>query len=189
MNKIHGKLKKKIGVVSVPIQFESTLLEIRNYKILKVPVAASQKLSSRGIVMVKGTINNTNFKAPLEPDGKGSHWIEVTPELCEKIGATIGETVSVSIEQTNEWIEPKVPEELINAMTKADVLDQWNSITTKAKWEWLRWIRSTKNTKTRQKRIEVTCSKLQKGARNPCCFDATRCTVTEVSKSGVLLDS
>ena len=69
---------------------------------------------------------------------------------------------------------------------RAGNIDQWNSLTTKARWEWLRWIRSTKNLDTRQKRINVACDKLQKGDKRPCCFDASRCTIPEVSKSGVL---
>ena len=54
------------------IKFESKLLNIGPLKIIKVPLKLSKRLSSRGIVMVKGTINNVDFKTPLEPDGKGS---------------------------------------------------------------------------------------------------------------------
>lgn len=46
-------------------------------------------------------------------------------------------------------------------------MDQWNLITTKARWDWLRWIRATANSETRKKRIDVACSKLQKGDTNP----------------------
>lgn len=168
---------------------ESKLLKIGPLKIIKVPTSISEQFSSRGIVMVKGTINDVEFETVLEPDGKGGHWIEINPLLSEKIRVDINETVSLNVEQADEWIEPEVPEDIIHAITKTDVLDQWHSITTKSRWEWIRWIRSTKNANTRNKRIDVACSKLQKGDKNPCCFDASRCTVTEVSKTGVLLDS
>ncbi|UJF16593.1 YdeI/OmpD-associated family protein [Jeotgalibaca sp. MA1X17-3] len=168
--------------------FDSKLLKIESFLLIKVPLDISKELSSRGLVMVKGTINDVDFKKTLEPDGKGSHWLEVDPLLYEKIGVEIGETISLRIEQTNEWIEPKVPEDMIHAIAQADVEDQWRSITVRSRWEWIRWVRSTKNINTRNKRIEVACSKLQKGDKNPCCFDASRCTVTEVSKSGVLVD-
>lgn len=171
------------------IRFEAKLFKIGPLKVIKIPLSSSEKLSSRGMVMVKGTINNIDFKVPLEPDGKGSHWIEISPLLSKEIGVDIGEKLSLSMEQTDEWIEPNIPEDIMNAVTKANVLSQWNSITTRSRWEWIRWIRSTKSAETRNKRIGVACLKLQKGDKSPCCFDASRCTVTEVSKSGVLLDS
>lgn len=171
------------------IKFESKLLKIGPLKIIKVPLKLSKRLSSRGIVMVKGTINNVDFKTPLEPDGKGSHWIEISPLLSKEIAVDIGENISLSIEQTDEWVEPEIPEDIIKAITEANLLNQWNSIKTKSRWEWIRWIRSTKSIETRNKRIGVACSKLKKGDKNPCCFNLSSCTVTEVSKSGVLLDS
>ena len=171
------------------ITFEAKRLKIGPLEIIKVPVSSSKQLSSRGMVMIKGTINDVDFKTPLEPDGKGSHWIEVNPLLNKKIGGAIGEMASVAMEQTDEWVEPDIPEDIFDAMTHEEVLEQWNSITPRSRWEWIRWIRSTKSEKTRNKRIGVACSKLQEGDKNPCCFNASLCTVTDVSKSGVLLDS
>lgn len=168
--------------------FKSKLSKIGRKTIIKIPLTSSEKLPSRGMVMVKGTINNAVFEAALEPDGKGSHWLEVSPLLSEKLGVAIGDTLSLNIEAMDEWIQPDIPEDLMDAIIKAEVLAQWNSTTTKAKWDWIRWIRSTKNPETRKKRIDVTCSKLQNGDKRPCCFDRTRCTITDVSKSGVLLD-
>ena len=169
------------------IIFESKLSKIGNLLVIRIPLDSSKKLPSRGMVMVRGTINNLNFKAPLEPDGKGSHWIEVSTLLSEEAGVAINETVFLNIEPIKEWIEPEIPEDIMNEIINSDVLNQWNSINAKSRWEWLRWIRSTLNPDTRNKRINVMCSKLENGDKKPCCFDTTRCTVTDVSKSGVLL--
>lgn len=168
--------------------FEAVLSEIQSRKVIKIPLDSSEKLPSRGMVMVQGTLNGTAFTAPLEPDGRGSHWFEVNNTLSEKAGISIGQEISLDMEAVNEWTEPELPEDIMNAITKAGLTERWSSLTTKARWEWLRWIRSTNNPATRQKRIDEACSKLQKGDRRPCCFDATRCTVPELSKSGVLLD-
>lgn len=170
------------------IFFEATILQIESWKVIKIPLSSSEKLPSRGMVMIQGTMNNTAFKAPLEPDGKGSHWFEVNDKLSEEVGVTVGQTVSLNIEPVNEWIEPEIPEDIMDAIIKADLIKQWDSITTKARWDWLRWIRSTKNVTTRKKRIDVACSKLKKGDKRPCCFDGTRCTISDISKSGVLFD-
>ncbi len=169
------------------ISFEALLSQIESRNIIKIPMASSEQLPSRGMVMIKGTMKDVAFTAPLEPDGKGSHWFEVSDELCKAAEILIGQTVSLIIESTNEWLEPELPKDIMDAVIKAGLIRQWNAITIKARWEWLRWIRSTKNPVTRQKRIDVACSKLQKGDKRPCCFDSTRCTITDVSKSGVLL--
>jgi hypothetical protein len=172
----------------MPIIFEAVLSKIKSRKVIKLPLSASEKLPSRGMVMIEGTINDITFIAPLEPDGKGSHWFEVNDILCEKIGATIDQNVFLNIEPLTEWIEPDIPEDIMDSIQNAGLINHWNVLTTKARWEWLRWIRSTNNPATRQKRIGVACSKLQKGEKRPCCFDGTRCTLTDVSKSGVLSD-
>ncbi len=170
------------------IIFEAMVSEIEDRKIIKIPVNTSIHLPSRGMVMIQGTINGISFQAPLEPDGKESHWFELSDSLNRELNATTGQTLSFDIEPINEWPEPEIPEDIMEAIHKEGLTNLWNTLTVKARWEWLRWIRSTKSQATRQKRIEVACSKLQNGDKRPCCFDSTRCTVTEVSKSGVLYD-
>lgn len=170
------------------IVFEALLIEIGSRKVIKIPLKVSTELPSRGMVMIQGKINDVDFLAPLEPDGKGSHWFEVVDSLREKAGIIVGHTVYLEIEPISEWIEPEIPEDILDAFVKSNVLNQWNTVTSKAKWEWIRWIRSTNNPVTRQKRKEVACSKLQKGDKRPCCFDGTRCTIQDISKSGVLIE-
>lgn len=154
-----------------------------------LPIELSKELPSRGMVMVEGTINNIPLKVALEPDGKGSHWFEVSDKLIEDAKLELGKNIEMKIKPMKTWFEPEVPEDLIYEIEKANLMDQWQSISTKARWDWIRWIRSTANLETRKKRINVACSKLEKGDRNPCCFDRTRCTIPELSKSGILLES
>lgn len=168
--------------------FESTLELIESYHIIRVPIAVSENLPSRGMVMIKGSINSKAFITPLEPDGKSSHWFELDEIFLKDLNITVGSLVSLSIEALDDWSVPNMPEDFMNAILENGVTSQWHGITPKAKWDWLRFIRSTKNPSTRQRRIEVACSKLQKGDTRPCCFDRTRCTIMDVSKSGILLD-
>jgi len=170
------------------ILFKAILTKVESLKVIKLPLSLSLELPSRGMVMVQGTMNDVSFQVPLEPDGKGSHWFEVSDPLSEDVGVTVGQTVSLSIEPLDEWKEPEIPDDLMDAIINAGLINLWNAITTKAKWDWLRWVRSTTNSTTRKKRINVACSKLQKGDKTPCCFDRTRCTIPAVSKSGVFLD-
>lgn len=170
------------------IFFEAIPSIIESRKIVRIPLNISKELPSRGMVMIQGTINGISFTSPLEPDGKGGHWFDVSDILSKDIKMEANQTLTLNIELLKDWIEPNIPEDIMDAIIKADLIVKWNSITTKARWDWLRWIRSTNNPKTRKKRILVACSKLQNGDKNPCCFDRTRCTIPEVSKSGVLID-
>lgn len=159
-----------------------------DWPLVLLPADISQQLPSRGMVMIEGTLNKQPFTAPLEPDGKGSHWFRLTPELMESTKGNAGETLELSIQPMDQWTEPSVPHDLEKELVTNGLIGVWNSLTVKARWEWIRWIRFTKNPATRAKRIGILRSKLEKGDRRPCCFDSTRCTVTEVSKSGKLMD-
>jgi hypothetical protein len=171
------------------IRFETTLCTIGTWTILKLPKEASAKLPSRGQVMVKGTINGFHFQTALEPDGNWSHWLNVDKKMQKDANVRAGDTVSLEIEATKDWPEPDIPADLQAALdTDPKVQPLWARITPMARWEWIRWINSTKQTETRKRRIEVSCSKLLAGERRPCCFNRNMCCVPEISKNGVLLE-
>jgi hypothetical protein len=172
-----------------PIHFEAELFKIGSWTLLVLPKNESAKLPSRGMVMVKGTINGFQFQSPLEPDGRGSHWFKVKEKILKAAKANVGDTVTLIIEPIKEWPEPTVPEDLKKALAGAPQANMlWKDITPMARWDWIRWIRSTKNPETRKKRIEVTLSKFKAGKRRPCCFNRTMCTIPDVSNNGVLLE-
>jgi hypothetical protein len=171
------------------IRFETTPFRIGDWIILRLPKNEDEKLPSRGMTLVEGTINGFRSKIVLEPDGKGSHWFRVDSGLCSAASVDVGSMVTMAVEPSKEWPEPEVPADLKRALAvdpKANAL--WTMITPMARWDWLRWIRSTNNLVTRQRRIEVALSKLKGGERRPCCFNRNLCTEPEVSKNGVLIE-
>lgn len=171
------------------INFKAQLSKIGSLTLLILPKSASAKLPSRGMAMVEGTINGFPFQSELEPDGKGSHWFKVDQTLSKAAKAVAGDTVTLAIEPSKEWPEPKVPADIKNAVTadsKAHAM--WLDITPMARWDWIRWIGSSKYEETRKKHIEVALSKLRSGMRRPCCFNRSMCTDPSVSKNGVLLE-
>lgn len=173
-----------------PISFESKITKVGNFLIIKLPKSESSKLPSRGMVMVKGTINGFPFQSPLEPDGKGSHWLKIENEMLNKSKLDIGDSVTLEIEPTKDWPEPEIPDDLQKALNDSPTAHKtWIEITPMARWDWIRWINSTKNPETRKIRIEKTFSKFKSGIRRPCCFNRTMCTFPEISHNGVLLDS
>ena len=171
------------------VRFEAKLPNIGSWTLLRVPKSASAKLPSRGMTMVEGTINGFRFQSALEPDGKGSHWFRVDKTLLEAAGADAGDTVALAIEPTKEWPEPRVPADLKKALAAASQAHAlWVDITPNARWDWIRWIGSTKQPETRRRRIEVACSKLEAGERRPCCFNRNLCSEPYVSSNGMLLE-
>ncbi|MBS3141759.1 DUF1905 domain-containing protein [Candidatus Woesearchaeota archaeon] len=163
------------------ITFNAKPHKIGTWTILQLPKSASAKLPTRGMIMVEGTMNGIRFTAPLEPDGKGGHWL--------KVNTTMRDTVTVKITPIKEWPEPKVPLDLKKALaTTPHAHTVWKDITPSARWDWIRWIRSTKQQETRKRRIEVAISKLKGGDRRPCCFNRNMCTEPDVSNNGKLIE-
>jgi hypothetical protein len=171
------------------ISFKTKLFTIKGWTILRFPEKESAKLPSRGQVMVEGTINGHPIQTPLEPDGKWSHWFRVDDSLLKTMGAQSGDNVELSIYTSKVWPEPDVPTDIREALdADPKTLVLFNRVTPMARWEWIRWIRSTNSTETRAKRIRVAFSKLNAGERRPCCWNRNLSTEPSVSKNGVLLD-
>jgi len=171
------------------IRFQAKLTAIGSQTILRLPEAASSKLPSRGMSMVEGTFNGHAFQAPLEPDGIGSHWFRVSNSMLRTAKAKVGDSVSVALEPTALWPEPIVPADLATALASDPPARRlWLDITPLARWDWIRWISSTRNRDTRTIRIEKTLSKLRSGKRAACCFNRSQCTDPSMSRNGVLLE-
>ena len=148
--------------------------------LLALPRDVSEKLPTRGMALVAGTINGAPFRAVLEPDGQGSHWFRVSDALRAAANAGAGETVTLAIAPATDWPEPNVPQDLQRALVarrEAEAL--WEDITPLARWDWIRWIGATRTPQTRQRRVDVAIDKLCSGKRRPCCFDRNQCTLTD----------
>lgn len=154
--------------------------------ILHLPIEISEGFPSRGLHMAEGNLLGKPFVFPLEPDGRGSHFIELSKEQRDEIQKNSLEEVDLDLELLQHWPDPPLSKELKEQLVKDQLEETWSSLTVKAKWEWIRWIRSTKNEKTKEKRIQVTSSKLQAGQRRPCCFNTATCTLPEISRGGLL---
>lgn len=158
-------------------QFKAKLLSPAKYDgdapwtFVILPKSASDKLPRRGRTTVEGTLNSHNFQATLEPDGKLSHWLKVESKLLEAAGISIGDTVELEIESVQEP-EPEVPPDFDEALASAPKAKAvWEDTTTIARVDWIHWITSAKQAKTRVKRIHDACDMLASGKRRVCCFD------------------
>ena len=172
------------------VRFDATLCVVGGWTILRLPEEASGQLPSRGQVAVQGTIDGREFRAVLEPDGCGGHWVRIDRELQRTAGVEAGDVVTLDIEPTRDWPEPTIPQDFETALTAAPqkIRKLWKDITPMARWEWVRWINATRNPDTRRRRVEVSISKMSSGKRRPCCFNLAACTDPDLSRNGRLLE-
>lgn len=139
---------------------------------LVLPKSASDKLPRRGRASVNGSINGYPFQATLDPDGQLSHWLKVSKALREAAGATIGDIVTVQITPAEQEPEPTLPADLQQALAASPAAKaSWEDTTTIARLDWVHWIESAKQAKTRQVRVENACDMLASGKKRVCCFD------------------
>lgn len=171
--------------VRVTITFEGHVQRIEDRLIVRLPAEASAELPSRGQVAVDGELDGQAYATVLEPDGRKGHWISL-----QDAGLEEGTIVRFELTPTKAWPEPQLPEDLAGALDDASDLDEtWDGLTPMARWEWVRWVNATRNPTTRERRVEVSISKLRDGKRRPCCFDLSSCTDPELSRSGKLMDA
>lgn len=163
--------------VTAKITFKARLLRPASPKgaswsFLVLPVRASEKLPTRSMTSVEGTLEGEPFQATLEPDGLGSHWLKVGKALRQRAGAAVGDTVSLEIAPVVEEPEPRVPADLRKALAASPVAKaQWSDLTPVARRDWIHWVTSGKKAETRERRIATACDMLASGKRRACCFD------------------
>ena len=167
----------KLPKNQVTIRFRAKLFrpretqKIGSWALLTLPKNASAKLPSRSMMMVEGTINSFPFRAALEPNGKGGHWLKVNKALRDAAGADTGDTVAVEITRVGEEPEIRMPMELRKVLRVApQVQASWADITPMARQNWILWITTAKQPETRTRRIENACDMLRSGKRRVCCF-------------------
>jgi hypothetical protein len=174
-----------------PIRFDARLDLVDKSTIVRLPRKASKELPSRGQVAVRGSINGHAFQTVVEPDGSYGHWIKLDRKLQKAAAVGAGDSATLEVEPLKEWPEPDIPQDLQSALAAApqEIQEMWEDITPMARWEWVRWVNATANPDTRQRRVEVTISKMQNGKRRPCCFNLAACTDPTLSKNGKLIES
>lgn len=175
-------------VTRMSITFRSQVHQIGDRLIVPLPDEASGALPSRGQVAVDADVEGHAFSTVLEPDGRKGHWISVDAQLEKALTLADGVELSGRLTPTKSWPEPDLPDDLATALEDdPDLAGTWPDLTPMARWEWVRWVTATKSPGTRERRVEVSISKLRDGKRRPCCFDLASCTDPELSKSGKLI--
>lgn len=164
--------------IDVKSRFEARLLRPAkpgsdtSWAFVVLPREVSEKLPRRGRTTVEGTINGHSFQVTLEPDGQLSHWFAVDKALLDAASAIIGDVVTLELAPVKKEPEPDIPADFQEALAAApEAREVWQSTTTLARVDWIHWMTSAKQLKTRAKRIRDACDMLASGKKQVCCFD------------------
>ncbi|MBB4842012.1 hypothetical protein HNP55_000507 [Paucibacter oligotrophus] len=145
-----------------------------SWAFLVLPKAASDILPRRGRTSVDGRLNGHSFQATLEPDGQLSHWLKVSQALRELAQVEPGAVVTVQIAPADPEPEPQLPADLREALAACPAAQAaWEGTTTLARLDWIHWLESAKQAKTRSSRVAGALDMLSAGKKRVCCFDAS----------------
>ncbi|MCC2605259.1 YdeI/OmpD-associated family protein [Planctobacterium marinum] len=137
-----------------------------------VPKAVSDCLPRRGRTTADVSVAGYAFQVTLEPDGNLSHWLKLSSKDLVSGNLLMGEEYVFELSPATEEPEPSVPKDLADSIqSSAEALETWQSTTTIARVDWIHWVESARQAKTRAKRISDARSMLSEGKRRVCCFD------------------
>jgi uncharacterized protein YdeI (YjbR/CyaY-like superfamily) len=135
-----------------PISFSTELVKQRNAVRLCVPAELAPALGTARLLPARLTINGHAVQATLHKMD-GSYMTAVNKKVQEQIGATAGDTVTVTIEpDTTEHII-ELPDDLASAINAASAMEAFDRLTPFRKRELLTAITSAKKPETRARRI------------------------------------
>ncbi|WP_339618078.1 YdeI/OmpD-associated family protein [uncultured Gilvimarinus sp.] len=163
---------KKISQFSALLHRPKKMGEHGLWGFIILPHEVSDTLPRRGRTTVEGQINRQPFTVLLEPDGQKSHWLRIDEKLMQVSGVNFGDLVELTLAPVAVEPEPSVPQDVQQALDALpEALAVWNATTALARVDWIHWVESAKQAKTRAKRIDDACDMLASGKKRVCCFD------------------
>ena len=138
--------------------------------LLNVPEWIGKQFSSGCATKVEGVMNGQPFRAILEPDPSGGHWLHVNKAMRRGAAADVGDTVQLAI--LGPEPEPALPADFQAALTVShDAETLWKDLTLLGRLDWVRWIESARKPETRARRIRRAVEQLSSGDRRACCVN------------------
>lgn len=137
-----------------------------------VPKQISDNLSRRGRTSAQVEVNGYRFYTHLEPDGRLSHWLKIEEEVLNEAKLIGLKSAVFTIYPLAKELEPKVPADLQSALDANPIaLIGWHKTTVVARIDWIHWVETARQAKTRTKRINDAINMLCEGKLRVCCFD------------------
>jgi Bacteriocin-protection, YdeI or OmpD-Associated/Domain of unknown function (DUF1905) len=144
----------------------------RSWAFSKVPSEISKSHLRRGRITANLSLGQSTFNALMEPDGALGHWFRIPPRVMEDESLQYGQQVRFELASLSKQPAPKIPASFSKRLnSNKTALETWEKTSTLAKIDWIHWIESAKQAKTRNKRQEDAIDMLQHGKARVCCFD------------------
>lgn len=138
--------------------------------LLAVPERVAGQFSSGGATRVEGVMNGQPFRALMEPDPSGGHWLHVNKAMRRGAAADVGDTVRLAI--LGPEPEPTLAEDFRDALVASpDAEALWKDLTLLGRLDRVRWIGSARKPETRARRIGRAVEQLSSGDRRACCVN------------------
>ena len=137
-----------------------------------LPHDISKQMPRRGRTTAEVWLEGHHFQILLEPDGNKSHWFKLEDTQLQFAGVNVSDEVRIKIKPVDQEPEPEVPKDLKRAIQSShEAQNTWQATTTLARLDWIHWVTSAKQRKTRTQRIAGACQMLAEGKKRVCCFD------------------
>jgi hypothetical protein len=115
---------------------------------------------------VKATIDGEPYRGSLVRMGAPHHILIILKEIRQKIGKSIGDEVSIEIEEDLEQRQVELPLDLQQAFQSDPVARQvFDRLSYTHQKEYVRWVSEAKRPETRQRRLQQTLEMLIKEKR------------------------
>jgi len=157
MNKTISKNDRK---KSKPITFHTTILQTgKNTAGIQVPEEVMEKLDAGKRPLVRVTINTYTYRSAVAVmDNK--YMISFSAEHRKAAGVQGGDETDVTLELDLEPRIVEIPQDLRDALIKANALDAFEKSAPSMKKEYVRQVEEAKTQETRERRITKITEKL-----------------------------
>lgn len=160
MNKASSQNDRK---TPQPITFHTTILQTgKNTAGIQVPEEVIEELDGGKQPLVRVTINTYTYRSAVAVMG-GNYMISFNPEHRKAAGVQGGEETDVTLELDLEPRTVEIPQDLKDALTKANALNAFEKSAPSMKKEYVRQVEEAKTQETRERRIGKIVEKLGAG--------------------------
>jgi len=147
--------------------FESTLQKPDtpgSWTYLVIPLNIEEIFGSKGQVKVRGTINGYPYRSSAMPSGDGTHYMVVKKAIRDKIKATQGSIVKVTLARDQENRIVALPDDVKQALESDErAYNIFGTFSYSRRKEYVDWIESAKTEATRLRRIHTALEKISQG--------------------------
>jgi hypothetical protein len=147
--------------------FQATLARpagIGTWTYLDIPLDLAALYGAKGQIKVCGTINGCPFRSSAMPRGDGAHYLVVNKTIRDQIGATQGDTVTVTLERDTAGRDISAPDDFQRALDMNDAARTiFVGFSPSRRKLYVEWIEAAKSSATRQRRIQSAVARIAQG--------------------------